>query len=276
MWHEYIKKQHGPTERKFEKIIRKYLKEASQRYARRLKAAATEERVYKNMEFETIQKAAIVDYTELLSIYEEKRILMETFGKTWKEVWTQEGIEELKKIFKIAKTPDPANLIGGWSTYSEEFATGADEYIENMVDEVVSTTTKDMRKLVQDGLNEGLSIDSITDRIVTSKKFDPARARLIARTEATRVHTGSTVKTIQDANRFGVRTKKVWLSNRDQYTRQEHWDLGSPQYYGVKSKAIEADELFKIGKYSALNPGEFGEPEMDCNCRCSVRPVVIR
>ena len=54
----------------------------------------------------------------------------------------------------------------------------------------------------------------------------------------------------------------------------------------VIDQAIEPEEDFVIdaidetgalfGSFQGQNPGSFGDPAMDCNCRCTIKPVVIR
>ena len=284
VWHDFIEKQHGPTERKFDKRVKAYLKAAAKRYAKRLREEQPKKRVFKNMQNGAVQKAVIVDWTALLAIFDEKRFLMRALGVTWKQVWTRSGVDELRKIFRLARTPKPEEIIGGWNDYSAGFAEGAGSYVDKMLDEITKTTAKNVKEKVEKGLNEGLPIKEIAKSIQDDKTFDAARATLIARTEATRVHGASTLASMRDAKSFGVNVRKAWIANRDDHTRPWHTQL--LENYGRKDQAIEPEEDFVvvaqdengqiIGTFTGQSPGSFGNPANDCNCRCTIKPVVIR
>jgi uncharacterized protein with gpF-like domain len=89
---------------------------------------------------------------------------------------------------------------------------------------------------------------------------------------------------MRDAKSFGVNVRKAWIANRDDHTREWHTQL--LDLYGRKDQAIEPEEDFVVvaqdedgkvlGTFTGQNPGSFGHPAMDCNCRCTIKPVVIR
>tara|TARA_Y100001963_G_scaffold149722_1_gene229641 strand:+ start:1207 stop:1908 length:702 start_codon:yes stop_codon:yes gene_type:complete len=224
--------------------------------------------------FDGARTKAIVNWKGLLAIFEEKRILMNTFGLSWRDVWIDNGVDELKNIFRMARIPNQSDLVGGWSSYAEGFGEHSDSYIDRMAEQVAESTARKMKKTIIKGLDDGLPVSEIAEQISSDTAFNFKRARVIARTEATRVHGASNLQSMVDAKSFGVKVKKAWLANRDSRTRDEHLQLALD--YGSKENAIEPEELFVYGNDSAPAPGEFGIEAQDCNCRCTIKPVVVR
>lgn len=52
------------------------------------------------------------------------------------------------------------------------------------------------------------------------------------------------------------------MATLDGSTREEHAELDG--------QIVPIDEPFGIDGYFAMYPGDFGEPEMDYNCRCTI------
>ena len=89
----------------------------------------------------------------------------------------------------------------------------------------------------------------------------------IARTESTKALNRSAVEAYrQAAQETGLSIKKEWLSVQDGNTRPSHADLDGVQ--------VGIDDEFETDGLSTLSPGSFGDPAEDCNCRCTVIPVV--
>ena len=62
------------------------------------------------------------------------------------------------------------------------------------------------------------------------------------------------------AKKKGANIVKQWDSTLDGKTRPEHGQLDG--------QVRELEEDFTVAGYSAPHPGAFGDPYMDCNCRC--------
>ena len=118
--------------------------------------------------------------------------------------------------------------------------------------------------------------DNYASNCITDKKFNYARARLIARTETMRLYGRAGLQSIKDSNKYGIEVRKGWIGNLDGFTRESHEHLITT--YGKKENAIMPDEYFytEDGKKRTLSPGDFGVAAEDINCRCSVKPVVIK
>lgn len=129
---------------------------------------------------------------------------------------------------------------------------------------VDDTTRQKLKDTLVAGVQEGEGIDDLAKRV--SSVFDEAsnmRAQLIARTEVIRSSNFAAQSAFEQS---GVVEARKWLATPDDRTRDEHLELNGEQ--------ADLSEPFEIGGLSAMYPGGFGDPEQDCNCRCTITPVV--
>ena len=269
VWKDFIKKQHTPTERKVQKASNKYLKAAARRYVERFNQQV------KQRNYDPKTKALIVDWASFIAYAFEKGQIIKVIGSVWRDEFVKGGITELKRIFRIAQK-NPLESIGTWAEYGEMLEAYTTQYIEDMADEIAKTTAKDLQQMVSDSMNEGMSTKEIALKIQANKNFNYARARLIARTETTRLYGRAGLQSIKDSNKYGIEVRKGWIGNLDSFTRESHKHLITT--YGKKENAIMPDEYFytKDGTNKTLTPGDFGVAAEDINCRCTVKPVVIK
>lgn len=125
-------------------------------------------------------------------------------------------------------------------------------------------STKELKKQVQSELIRGLATQlTYTDIARNISEYglaDMHRAATIARTEGHRVQNQARFDSMQAAKKKGADIVKQWDSTLDGKTRPEHAHLDG--------QVRELDENFESDGYSAPAPGAFGDPYMDCNCRC--------
>lgn len=125
-------------------------------------------------------------------------------------------------------------------------------------------STKELKKQVQSELIRGLATQlTYTDIARNISEYglaDMHRAATIARTEGHRVQNQARFDSMQAAKKKGADIVKQWDSTLDGKTRPEHAHLDG--------QIRELDENFESDGYSAPAPGAFGDPYMDCNCRC--------
>ena len=247
-WNHYIKAKSDPAERMIQKVTRQYLLDASRRYKKRIR-----QNVVKG-------KKGIVDLGELQAIEEERRQIFNTIGGAFQRVWNLSGDQELVAIFEFAKIPKPLDL----NFSSQELLI---ELTEEMAKEISRTTANAVTKSIQNSLINGESISQIADNIDQIAAFGVGRSMTIARTEATKALNRSAVEAYRQASQeTGLSIKKEWLSVQDGNTRPSHSDLDGVQ--------VGIDDEFETDGLSTLAPGSFGDPAEDCNCRCTVIPVV--
>lgn len=125
-------------------------------------------------------------------------------------------------------------------------------------------STNELKKQVQQELTRGLATElsyaDIARNISEYGLSDMHRAMNIARTEGHRVQNEARFDSMQAAKSKGASILKQWDCTLDGVTREEHAKLDG--------QIVELDEDFTVDGYSAPYPGAFGDPYMDCNCRC--------
>lgn len=133
----------------------------------------------------------------------------------------------------------------------------------------INDTTRDqIRKALQEGFGEGMSIAQLSVKLEdTMAGISRARAATIARTEVVR---SSNFSTVEAYRQTGVVERKQWVPTFDDRLRDEH----DPGIQLGLAEPIPLNAEFEIDGASALFPGDFGIPELDINCRCTVAGVV--
>lgn len=130
--------------------------------------------------------------------------------------------------------------------------------------EKLGGNTKELKKQVKSELQRGfasaLLYETIARSISDYGQADLNRSMRIARTEGHRIQTEAKLDCMNNAKKKGANIVKQWDSTLDGRTRPEHKQLDG--------QIREIDEDFEVDGYSAQGPGGFGDPYMDCNCRC--------
>ena len=157
------------------------------------------------------------------------------------------------------KQTDPPDTKG----MREEYNQAQDRFIiahtASQVTKLGLTTKKLLRKIIQDGLNEGLSAKKIADAIREKRKrINKSRARRIARTE---VHSVSQFATDEAIKASRVEFDREWVALKDKRTRNAH-------ILSDKQKRKQ-NQPFDVGGEKLRFPGDpLGSAGNVINCRC--------
>lgn len=140
--------------------------------------------------------------------------------------------------------------------------TGDDFKLANKLGVPTNELKKQVKEELQRGLASQLSYAEIARNISDYGLANMHRTMNIARTEGHRVQNEARMDSMFAAKEKGADIVKQWDSTLDGNTRPEHQELDG--------QIREIDEDFTVGSYSAPCPGMFGDPYMDCNCRCAM------
>ena len=119
-------------------------------------------------------------------------------------------------------------------------------------------TRKQIRSVIEHGINEGQQLDEIADAI--REKFDDfseGRVKTIARTE---VHNAQNFAQLESANKLNIPgLKKVWL-----------WSgVSRPEHAEMDGISVEVSHHFSVGSVAMARPGDpAGGPKNVINCSC--------
>jgi SPP1 gp7 family putative phage head morphogenesis protein len=119
---------------------------------------------------------------------------------------------------------------------------------------------KHVREEITRGIASGLPYAKIARNVSNYTNMPFANAKRIVRTEGHRIQEASAEDARQAAKARGADVVKMWDASLDSKTR--------PLHRRLDGQIRELDEPFESGGYTAMYPGDFGDPSQDCNCRC--------
>lgn len=143
--------------------------------------------------------------------------------------------------------------------------------IENMTfaertDVNMNEFKKAVKSEISRGFSTGMSYAQMAQIISSSAERSMYKSYRIARTEGLRVQSESKINYANSIKqKYGADLVKQWDSTLDGKTRPEHQELDG--------QIKELDEKFKCSGGETDAPGLFGNPVMDCNCRCCLTHI---
>lgn len=153
-----------------------------------------------------------------------------------------------------------------------------DELIQHALDHKIKNLTlsdrlernrkvviKSTIQVISKNLVLGKGIQDIAKGIKKIYEGDMNKSLNIARTETTRIFNSAKNEAYKAAKKKGLKFDEKWVSTKGDRTRDKHKKLHGQ----IKGE----DGYYRIGKYKAKHPGNFGHAEMDCNCRCTTVAV---
>jgi len=127
------------------------------------------------------------------------------------------------------------------------------------ISDITEVTLNRLQRSIQSGIDEGLGIEAIAERITRSNAVNSVRARVIARTE---IIGASNAGSDLGARSTGLSLQKEWISTPDGRTRPDH--------EAADGQTVDMDELFIVGGEQAQYPGD---PSLSAGnviqCRCT-------
>ena len=253
-WFEWIERVHSPIENGIYKRIRQYQKGALKRYQKRVNAL---------VDTKSVIKSNVVDWNSLLELSLETEIFLDEIGEYYIDRWVINGTSELEEIYRQAQRVIPAVVMPSRDIAWNE--------LNKYASEIQKTTGVAIRSIVEQGIVNGLSTDQMAEQMARSGAFSASRGRTIARTETTRLVTGSSVEAYQNAESDGITLMIRWASARDDKVRPSHVELdGEEVLNGELFTAIDDNGNISQGS----GPGLMGSASEDINCRCTTLPIV--
>lgn len=123
-----------------------------------------------------------------------------------------------------------------------------------------SRLSKQIASEISRGISNTATYEEMTRNIASLSNIPRNNAARIARTEAHRIQNKATADAQRKAKAKGADVVKQWDASLDGKTRDTHRQLDG--------QIRELDEPFEVAGMEAMQPGDFGNPAEDCNCRC--------
>ncbi len=125
------------------------------------------------------------------------------------------------------------------------------------------TTVNRIAKVIEVGLEKGLTVDAVADGIVKYMKDEARwRANMIARTETLTAFSVGSNATMQRASEVIPDMKKMWVTAMDERVREDHQEM--------EGKTVDAKEDFVLPDgskaYGPRSPGLSAAQSINCRC----------
>lgn len=158
-------------------------------------------------------------------------------------------------------------LEGSFDQVPERLYDELSDWALESANEVVDTMSDEITNVLQSGVEEGMSIDEISDVLqedVFQNRLKRHRAERIARTETNAASNAGSHSAYEDSGAIG----EEWLSMAgDSRTRESHED--------ANGQVVGVDTPFLVGGSEIDHPGDKSAPiEEWINCRCTIAPVM--
>jgi uncharacterized protein with gpF-like domain len=152
---------------------------------------------------------------------------------------------------------------------NQEAVVAAIQHETKLSEDLYTALGKDTKRLskqiaaeISRGISNNATYEEITRNIASFSNIPMNNAARIARTEAHRIQCKATADAQFRAKEKGADVVKQWDSFLDGKTRSSHRHLDG--------QIRELEEPFEVNGKEAMQPGGFGDPAEDINCRCAL------
>jgi len=120
-----------------------------------------------------------------------------------------------------------------------------------------------MQRTITQGLVQGTSYTKLSKDIKSVLETNIQNALRVTRTETHRIVQKGRLDSAEHAEALGVELTKIWQATLDDRTRDTHGAMDGQE------KRLDEDFVSPSGA-TGQAPGQFGAPEEDINCRCTI------
>jgi hypothetical protein len=192
--------------------------------------------------------------------------LTPVINKLYVEAGLAKASQTLSELRRLPKVQSKRTSFGYNAEWTQEILNYFMESLFNKVVLPISDTTKEyILKVISKGIDEGWSIQRMTEEIEREDYLD-GRVRRILRTESNRaINYGNELA----ADKFEYKTQKRWVAVHDIRTRHAH--------LSADGQTVNQDGSFDVGGEQLEFPGDpKGSGANTINCRCFSEVVAMR
>jgi hypothetical protein len=195
----------------------------------------------------------------------------EPMERAYRIVWSRVGNEFAKRTARQIEAENK-RITATENDYRDSLITYLTTIGAERVQDVDEVTKAKLRAIITNAVNQGKSIAE-TVRLIQSdfNVMAQYRAERIARTE---IIGASNRGAMEAANATGLTLKKIWISTRDDRTRDSHRVMDGVETDMDGSFNVPSDEG---GWVQMESPGDLDAPASEViNCRCTVAFKQVR
>lgn len=195
----------------------------------------------------TIREASIEWSVNVLPLLKELRKSL-TAGMQTKDL-----IDDLAELLGFNNN---GRIISVWRELLEDYL---NIRILTRIQNVTNTTRDRIARIIEQGVNEGMSSQDIARRIRNEARLNRVRSRAIARTEITSAMNQGKYLAVSSSN---LQYQKIWSNTIDNRTRNAHLAM-------TDANAIDLIDDFIVGGEYMAYPGDVRASARNLvNCRC--------
>lgn len=186
------------------------------------------------------------------------------------QLYIQTGVAKanltMRALLRLPRVEKKKGTIGFNPQWTSEILNYFRLFLFNKVVLPISETTQDyIRRVLEEGIAEGWTIDEMVNRINRQDYLD-GRVERILRTETNRaINYGNELA----AKSYDFKTQKRWIAVHDSRTRHPHAE--------ADGQTTDIDGSFSVGGETLDFPGDpNGSAENTINCRCHTEIITMR
>jgi len=200
------------------------------------------------------------DLSDPLAIEQAEFAHKERIDKLLNKLWFESGDQMIEHTFGQKQKA----LLGsfeptiGTNAIMRDFVRG---FGLKKIAQISSTTIKQLRNVINQSIDEGLS-ERETGKLIRERApiIAASRAQTIARTET---HAAANYAVQESFISTGIQARREWIAAIDERTRDDHVE--------ANGQIVGLNEPFIVGDDELMYPGDpSGNAEQVVNCRCAV------
>jgi HK97 family phage portal protein len=251
----YVRAIHRPGEARMATAARRYFDGAGARASNRLARAMERRGITRDMG--AVTRDVLDDLVaEVLAVAEEYAIARDQLGPAVRGA--------MEAGHKYARRHGLPGL--SWDPSRPAVA----RMIDRVVQDCDPYTAAQVRAVIEVGIERGDTVADMQAALQRCAAYRPARALRVARTETTRAVQVGADMAYRQAQDAGLEVEVEWLSARDGEVREAHYLLDGQRV------AVGGSFTDQISGKTAPGPGQFSDPALVVNCRCTTVPRVKR
>lgn len=188
-------------------------------------------------------------------------LLLALLKKNYRDIY----LSEAKKIVKQSEKELEIAMIEAKKMFEDINLPISGLTIKDRISKNKQDTFLKIKEIITSGLIRGIDLKQLDKEIIKALKVFEYKQNRIIQTEMNRIENMAINEVYKQAEKAGLKFKKMWVATIDKRLRDAHRTLNG-KYANNKG-------YFYFNGYKTEFPGGFGVASLDINCRCKTRAV---
>lgn len=188
-------------------------------------------------------------------------LLLALLKKNYRDTY----LSEAKKLVKHAEKEIEIAMIESKKIIEDIDLPISGLTIKDRINRNKQDTFLKIKEIITSGLIRGIDLKQLDKEIIKALKVSEYKQNRIIQTEMNRIENMAINEVYKQAEKAGLKFKKVWVATLDKRLRDSHRTLNG--------KYADNKGYFHFSGYKTEFPGGFGVASLDINCRCKIKAV---